>query len=420
MNRSTILGIIFIGPILFATAASRVDPNVSQWKIDRAQQTSVAAVSAKPVSIPFELVNRHIVLKVRVNNSRPLFFVLDTGDQYGIINLDVARELNLTLHGQARVGGAGAGTSLGSFVKDARFTVNGLENFSQPIRLALPIGTMAARMGQDFDGIIGSEFIKEFVVELDYKNSVVKLHNKSDFSYSGNGESIPIRLDQAGHPIVEALVTPIGSPAIKGSFVLDIGASLALALYSPFVNERNLLGPNLKTIKALGGAGAGGETHGRLGRIAELKIGSFAIKNPITLFSEDKAGAFATSAIQGNIGAQVISRFRVFLDYDHLRIIFEPTPALELPFDRAFSGISLAAEGKDYRTFRVLTVLENSPATEAGLQKDDVITSIDGKPATEFALTKLNEMFERPNTYKLTVLRGGQTLRVTLTPKQLV
>ncbi len=78
------------------------------------------------------------------------------------------------------------------------------------------------------------------------------------------------------------------------------------------------------------------------------------------------------------------------------------------------------AEGKDYQTFRIKNVLENSPASEAGLQQDDVISAIDGRLASGLTLTDLNEMFERPVTYRLIVRRGDQVLKVTFTPRKLV
>jgi membrane-associated protease RseP (regulator of RpoE activity) len=224
-----------------------------------------------------------------------------------------------------------------------------------------------------------------------------------------------------GHPILEAEVTPVGSNApLKGKFVLDLGAGLALALYSPFVAENRLLGPESKTIRSLGGMGAGGETSGRVGRVAELKLGSFTIKSPITMFSQDKAGAFATSSLAGNIGARVANKFRLFLDYGRNRIIFEPNSTFDAPYDTSQAGLSIVAEGSDYRTFRVRAVLENSPASEIGLQKDDVIVSVNGQPAAELTLSKLNELFEKPVPYKLTIRRGEETLSVTLTPRRLV
>ena len=130
-------------------------------------QSSQATAKA-PVTIPFELNGRHILLKGKVNG-QPLSFVLDTGDQVAIVDLDVAKRLNLELTGEVRVGGAGAAISTGSMVKNATFTLDGLDGFSQPVRMALPLGrVLSPRSGRPFEGIIGEEFIKQFVVEIDY------------------------------------------------------------------------------------------------------------------------------------------------------------------------------------------------------------------------------------------------------------
>ncbi|HXI24855.1 MAG TPA: aspartyl protease family protein [Pyrinomonadaceae bacterium] len=382
-------------------------------------QAATASTNA-PITIPFELVTRHIMLKVRINNSRPLSFVFDTGDKVCVVDTEVAKELGLKMEGQLRIGGAGADTLPASFIKEATWSLAGLDGFTQPVALTMPLGRMAARFGQDFDGIIGSDFIKNFVVEVDYQNRVLKLHDKDKFNYAGPGESIPIQLNSQGHPILEGEVTPLNGDAIKGKFVLDLGAGGSLALLSPVVTQHNLLGNGLKTIKAIGVGGAGGQSTGQIGRVKSLQVGKFAIANPITLFSEDKAGAMANRALVGNIGQMIASKFKVYLDYGHSRIILEPTPKFADPMDRATSGLALTTEGKDYATVRVSDVLENSPASEAGLQKDDIVLSIDGKTASELKVTGLGEMFERPATYKLTIRRGEQTLQVPLTPRKLI
>ena len=420
MNKRTFLltfllliGLISAGGIGLQSAAMRIAVPV-------AVQTPAKAASSVRATIPFELNNRHIMLKAKVNG-KPLTFAFDTGDQVAIVDLDLARRMNLALSGEVRVGGAGAGISTGAMVQGASFTIDGLEGFSQPVRMALPLGkVLSPRAGRDFEGIIGQEFIQQFVVEIDYQAQVLTLHDKEKFVYNGPGESVPIRLVH-GHPILEAEVTPAGSSApLKGKFVLDTGAGLTLALYSPFVSQNNLLGPDAKTIRSLGGAGAGGETTGRIGRITELKIGNYTIKSPVTLFSQDKAGAFASDQLAGNIGARVANKFRLFLDYDRKRIIFEPNSTFAAPYDHAQSGMSLVAEGGDYRVFRIRAVLENSPASEAGLQKDDIITMVNNQSAAEFTLSRLNELFERPVPYKLTIRRREQTLQLTVTPRRLV
>jgi hypothetical protein len=375
---------------------------------------------AAPTTIPFELANRHIIVKARVNNSRPLSFVLDTGATAAIVRMDVAKELGLALGGSVNARGAGPGTQAGAQVKNARWSLVGLEAVAQPVAFALPMPELPSALGGDADGIIGGQFIRQFVMELDYQSRRIRLHDPAAFAYSGPGETLPLEFNSNGHPTLKATVTPQDRPPIERQFLLDIGSGLALALHSPFVAEHELLASTAKTVRAIGAGGAGGRTDGRLGRVAALQIGSFRFANPITLFSQDKAGAFADAALAGNIGAQIVSRFRTFFDYGRRRIILEPSPTYSEPFDRAFSGISLRAEGQDYRTFRVRDVLEDSPATEAGIAAGDVITSIDAVPAASLTLTAIGELLEKPVARALEIRRAERILKIMLTPKPFI
>jgi hypothetical protein len=408
MNRRELITLLLISVFGVAGASNRLVPSAQK------------AAEPAPVVIPFELLTRHVLIKVRINNSAPLWFIFDTGDDVAIVDLGRARSLGLNLQGEVRVGGAGPGMLRGSRVRDASLGVVGLEGNLQPVVLALPLDGLRPRFGHDVDGIIGADFIKQFVVEVDYSARVLRLHNKQKFAYSGSGEIIPIHLNSAGHPSIEAEITVAGRPPIKGKFVIDIGSGAALALYSPFVEQEHLLGPAQKTIGLLSGGGAGGKIAGRVGRVAELKIGKFQIDTPLTLFSEDKAGAFASSEFQGNIGGQILSKFTVLLDYGRHRIILEPTARFNDLIGPAASGLRLVAEGADYKTFRVEELLEDSPATEAGLQKDDVIAAVDGRSAAELTLATLNETLEKPTPHRISVRRGGQTLQITLTPRRLI
>lgn len=287
-----------------------------------------ARQSARPTVIPFELATRHIVVEARINQSRPLWVVFDTGADRAVIKTDVARELGLELEGQVGLRGAGSGMQSGSRVKGARWSLPGLQGFSQPVAIAVPLPNISSTMGRAIDGII-------------------------------------------------------------------------------------------KTVRVMG-VGAGGAVAGRLGRVTALQIGSVALTSPIALFSQDRAGSFANSALAGNIGAQVGNRFRIFLDYGRKRIVFEPQATLNDPYDRAFSGLGLRAFGDDFRTFRVFDLLEDSPATAAGIQKNDVIVAIDGVPADRLTLSAINEMLEKPIKYTLTIRRAETTLTVSLTPARLI
>src|SRR5262245_3249504 len=321
---------------------------------------------------------RHVIVQVTVNKSRPLAFVLDTGASVAIIRMATATALGLTLEGEVRAAGAGAGTQQGQLVKHATWSLVGLEGFTQPVVAAVPMPELPPSRGRDVDGIIGGEFIRQFVLALDYQARTITLHDRQSFTYAGDGQGLPLGFTSNGHPVVDAAVTPIGGKPIEHRFLLDIGSGGALVLHSPFVAEHALPSPEQKTIPAIGTAGAGGRIAGRIGRVAALQIGRFTIDGPITMFAEDKAGAFADATLAGNIGGLIVSRFRAIFDYARRRIILEPAATLSAPFDRAFTGLVLRAEGADYRTFRIREVLENSPAAETGIHSGDVIAAIDG------------------------------------------
>lgn len=373
-----------------------------------------------PLVIPFELVTRHILIRVKINNSDPLWFIFDTGDKVAIVDLGRAKSLGLNLQGEVNVGGAGAGTVKGSTVRDASVSVIGAEGNPQPVAIAIPLDGLEPRFGHDIDGIIGADFIRQFVVEIDYSARVLRLHDKTRFVYSGSGETLPLTFIHGGYPIIDTAIIVTGRPPIRGRFVLDFGSGGSLALHRPFVEQQSLPAPSQKTIRALGGGGVGGKITGRNGRIAALKIGKFQIDSPLTLFSEDRSGAFANSEIQGNIGALILSKFKALLDYGRERIILEPSASLKDPIAPASSGFRFIAEGSDYKTFRIEEMLEDSPATEAGFQKDDVVVSVDGRPAAELTLSSLHEALEKPIPHKISVRRGAQTLQITVTPRRLI
>ena len=380
---------------------------------------AAAPTAAPPVTIPFELATRHVVVQLTINKSRPLSFVLDTGANVAIVQTDVAKELGLTLEGTVNVGGAGASKAVGSRVKNATWSLVGLESVKQPVTLALPLSQLSSGLGRDIDGIIGGEFIKQFVVELDYQARTLTLHDPKTFAYNGRGETLPLEFNSDAHPVLRATVTPVGGKPLEHRFILDIGAGSALTLHSPFVKEHNLIATAPQTVRAIGMAGAGGKTVGRLGRVQSLQMGSFTVKEPPVVFSEDTAGAFANERQGGNIGAQIMMRFRTFFDYGRKRLILEPSPTFGDAFDRPATGLAIRAEGHDYRRFTVKEVLEASPGSEAGFMPGDVITAVNATPAANFTLSALLEAFDKPTTHEVKVQRGEQALTLTLTPRRL-
>jgi hypothetical protein len=366
------------------------------------------------VVIPFEQVNKQIFIRVSVGSAKPVWFVLDTGAKPAIIDLALAKSLGLEMAEPVPVGGGGKNVIMGNFLKNSRFRVVGLDDFSQPLTIAVPLTDLANASGHEFAGVLGFDFIRQFVVQIDYVKKSITLHDKTDYQYRGNGETFPITFNAAAHPRIRAQILEAGRAPIDGEFVFDLGSGATVMLNKPFVEAQQFLRPDRKTVPFLEGRGLGGEIPGRVGRIEGLKIGKYVIENPVAVFSQATSGPFASSESQGNIGAAVLEKFKIILDYSNKRIFLEPNSQFGKPLEYSRSGLSLVSFGQDYREYKIAAVADHSAASDAQLRAGDVLVAIDGRPVSEFSLSRIRQLFQEAQECELTVKSGNETRRVRL------
>ena len=65
------------------------------------------------------------------------------------------------------------------------------------------------------DGILGYDFIRRFVVAIDFVKQELRLYDARSFKYDGPGESIPVTFS-GNHPHVDAEVRLADGATIKG------------------------------------------------------------------------------------------------------------------------------------------------------------------------------------------------------------
>ena len=375
-----------------------------------------AAPSRNPAVVPFEIANGHVFVKTRVAG-RELSFVLDTGAPVAIVDSARARELGLATGPEFAMHGAGANVGAAP-VENVEYELAGLPGFRASLELASPLQAMAPALGRDIDGVLGASFLRRFVVEIDWRAKALRLHDPSSFAYRGGGAIVPFRL-RHGHPVVHGAVTAIGGARIEGDFLVDLGSNGEIDLRAPFVAAHGLPGANVPTI-ALDAIGAGGPLRGVLGRVESFELGGIRIRRPLTAFSKDTAGVNSLGGEAGSIGQRILARFTVYFDYGRERMILEPHDEAAAASERAFSGLTLRALGRDYRTFTVAHVVAGGAAEKAGIRESDVIAAIDGRPAAAWTLTEILDLFEKPEARSLLVRRRGRERNVVLTPGRLV
>ena len=116
----------------------------------------------------------------------------------------------------------------------------------------------------------------------------------------------------------------------------------------------------------------------------------------------------------------MLRRFTIIFNYPRKQIILEPSSALNDPFDVDTSGISLVATGENLQTIVVEHVLEDSPASSAGLKEGDTIISVDGTGTSGYTLDQLRQIFKRDNSeHQLDIRRGDKPLQVRMNFRKL-
>jgi hypothetical protein len=268
--------------------------------------------------IPLEIDNNLILLRVNVNGSKPLKFIFDTGASISCISSKRAAELGLKSQGQFD-GDATGGRIQGATIEGVEFRVQGAK-VSKLTVASFPLPTPP---GFDFDGIIGCDFIKQFVVEVDYLKRIMNLYNPRTYRYVGRGKSVPLILIGQNSPLVDAKIFWAGRVPVKAKLEVDTGGDNTVLVNSPFVKRHKLVEAMQNTTQDTRN-GAGGNQQVITGRANAVKLGSFTLKNVPVQLSLDTEGAGASEENDGLIGGEIFRRFKVTLDYSRKRMILEP------------------------------------------------------------------------------------------------
>jgi hypothetical protein len=179
-----------------------------------------AAAWAGPVSeFPFKL--RAGLIWVRVDSPRggkPLNFILDSGAEASVINLQTARRLRLEPGQPVTVCGINS-TTVGYWPEYFPARMGGV---SLPANyLALDLSALSAACHRQVDGLIGADFFAGRVVQIDFANEKIRLLEHC--TPGVNAEVLPLQI-QAARLRVPVEVLGLGKAWAR----LDTGCASAL------------------------------------------------------------------------------------------------------------------------------------------------------------------------------------------------
>jgi len=282
------------------------------WACDVAAARAVQ-VAEPYVDVPFDTATGGLVLvQVTLNGGERGWWVLDSGASVCVVDVALAERRGLRRAGSGSVSGAGAGRVAADTVEPVQVEIGGQATECERT-VAIDLAGLKDPLGRRIDGILGFDFMRRHVVEIDYAARRLRLHDPRTYRYAGTGRRVPLRFRDR-LPYVVAHITVGDEPPVERTLLVDTGSGDA-------VDDSLLLQSPRPTRKVTGGVGLGSTYQVTLGFLDAVEIGGFR-------FEDVPAVAPGPSLV----GGAVLRRFTVILDYSRQEMILAPNRHLAAPW----------------------------------------------------------------------------------------
>ncbi len=353
------------------------------------------------VTVPIVYADGLLCVDVAVGEHAPVPFVIDSGAGTTVLDSTFAAQLGVTA--QASLPGmGGGGVRQAALATLPPLRVADLQLATQTGAL-LPLTPLIESVTDlPVRGILGYDFLSRFVTRIDYAAQQVTFFDPDSFPRPTGPQAVAVDAPLA----LNLFTLPVAvEGGCTGAILLDTGATSS-RLGRAFAERCGFLERPGRTAVVQGIAG---REEDRAIRLAWIEVAGFRVAHPAVSLQTQAAGGFVTGPYIGLLGNNILERFVLTLDYAGQCLIFEAGPFFDHPRPTDKVGLQLARNAAGELVVRGL--LNDTPASRAGLREGDVITAIDGRPVAEWGpLYKLREVFrqEAGRVCTLAFVRDGQ------------
>jgi hypothetical protein len=415
--------------------------------------------SRNKVVVPFKFINNLIFIPVVINGEE-LTFLLDTGvEQTILFSLDEKEEVQLFEVEKLKLKGLGSKEAIDSYKSSKnKVEIKSLVDNNHEIYIILDQEfNFSSQVGIEVNGIIGYDFFKRHIVEIDYERKKLFVYgheNKKINAYlQKRFTRDTITIEENKPYFISDII--IDDEVISSKLLIDTGNSDALWI---FTNKTDKIKLPKKNISDYLGRGFSGSVFGKRARINSFEFGKKIFSSPLVTFPDSvsvKSVNFVPDRI-GSIGSAVISRFTIVFDYMNRAIYTKPNDRINEPFhfnmsgievqhaglewvkqsldDRSSQGIRVYTDGNQEREnslkvhfelkpiFTIASVRVNSDAEKAGLKVGDRIVKINHQQAHGFTIQMINELLksEEGKTIEIEIDRNGKIHKFHFRLKQII
>src|SRR6185369_6474155 len=323
---------------------------------------------------PLERRGEHHFAKVTIDGGPPRTFLVDTGAGLTAISRELADTLGLALGGAMDVVGLGGGVEARS-ASLSSVDLGGIVRKDVSV-LVLDFAEMRRSMGLEVEGILGFSALNRYAVTFDFAHGALEIAQNGPRRAPGaGGARVPMEM-LGGQALVEGKV----DGAAAGSFILDTGSWIT---FVPADVGRRIAA--VKRVPGISFVGADGRVlEAEAVRARSLSFGAARVDQPVVLYATsggeaDPVGLTLASGERGVLGANVLRRFRVTLDYPRSELVLDPSERAGTD-EEGISQFGLIGPGIVLRAtadgVAVRNVVVGSPAARAGIKPGDRILEI--------------------------------------------
>ncbi len=386
-------------------------------------------------------------------NGNELSFILDTGVNKTILfNLTENDSIGLNNVKKVSLIGLGGGEPIEALLsKGNRFKIKNISSTNQDLYVILKDAfNLSAKMGATIHGIVGYDLLKDVIIKINYRSKRIVFYNPQKYKAikCRKCEVLPLQFYRNKPYInVKARIDTVNNVLIPVKLLIDTGGTDAMWL---FEDTKESIKTPIKHFKDILGEGISGTIYGNRSKIPSISIGKFIVKEPTVSFLDSSSTFHARKFKErnGSIGGNILKRFKVWIDYPNKQITLKKNTSLKDGFYYNMSGLHLIYDGQELvkekkatkkisamsgnntsknntisfvntyyfkfkPKYKVDNIVFDSSADKVGILKGDYIKSINGKPAYEYELSEIIEMFQtKPNKkIRIKVKRGVRDLK---------
>jgi hypothetical protein len=401
------------------------------------------------VTIPFKFINNLIFIPIKVNGVE-LNFLLDTGVEETILfSLEDKKEIAFSNVEKITLRGLGSEDAIeGLKSTNNILEIGALKSKNHLLYIVLDQEfNLSSHVGIPVNGIIGYQFFENNLIEINYEKKRVIVHKdikKNRNKIEKKFQKVAITIERLKPYIINMVA--IDSVEFPVKLLIDIGNSDALWL---FENRSQLVKIPAKNFEDYLGQGFSGDIEGRRAKISKFQMSKFEFHNPTVAFPDSSSirNVKMVPGRMGSVGGEILRRFLVVFDYTNSFFYLKKNKEFNSPFNYNKSGVEIQHHSlqwvsetvslntvptavlddpfalktdkntSDFKykfilkpIYEITNVRKNSPAANSGLQKGDVIISINKNPGYKYSLQEINSLFksEDENWITLEIQRNGQ------------